>query len=173
MRAIVYLSVALLPIIHNANAADYFTLQPDAIISGDTWHQNNKTYRLYGIQACLRNTFYTDKNGQQQDCGIASADGLAAFIADTTPSCSVIIASADINYTMCYATVGSTAVDLGTALIASGYAFASLNNQGLPYVPAYSVAEKSAAEKRKGLWAFTDVQHPAIFLSQHAKAQKQ
>ena len=127
MRAIVYLSVALLPIIHNANAADYFTLQPDAIISGDTWHQNNKTYRLYGIQACLRNTFYTDKNGQQQDC----------------------------------------------ALIASGYAFASLNHQGLPYVPAYSVAEKSAAEKRKGLWAFTDVQHPAIFLSQHAKAQKQ
>lgn len=172
MRAIVYLSVAMLPIIHNANAADYFTLQPDAIISGDTWQQNNKTYRLYGVQACLRNTFYTDKNGQQQDCGIASADGLAAFIADTKPSCSVII-TADINYAMCYATVGAAAIDLGTALIATGYAFASLNRQGLPYVPDYSVAEKSAAEKRKGLWAFKDVQHPSIFLSQRAKAQKE
>lgn len=173
MRAIVYLSVAFLPIIHNGNAADYFALRPVAIISGDSWQQNDKIYRLYGVQSCLRNTFYTDNNGQQQDCGIASADGLAAFIADTKPSCSVIISSADINYTMCYATVGAIAIDLGTALIASGYAFASLNSQGLPYVNDYAVAEKSAAEKRKGLWAFKDVQHPAIYLSQHAKAQKQ
>lgn len=156
----------------SAAPAGYFDLRPTAIVSGETWEQGGKTYRLYGVQACLRNTFYTSQNSTKQDCGLASADGFAAFVADTKPFCSVIVATDDVDYTMCYSRIGEHVVDFGMSLIVSGYAFAALDGNGLPYMPAYSVAEKEAAENRKGLWQFDDVQHPAIFLSTHAKAEK-
>lgn len=174
VRGLTSLSIVYLITISNliAAPAGYFDLKPTTVITGDTWEQGGKTYRLYGVQSCLRDTFYTAKNAKKQDCGIASVDGFAAFVTDTKPFCAVIVTINNINYTMCYSHIGKEVVDFGMSLIVSGYAFAALNENGLPYIDDYSVAEKEAAENRNGLWMFDDVQHPAIFLSTHAKAQK-
>ena len=62
-------------------------------------------------------------------------------------------------------------IDLGTALIATGFAFAALRPDGQPVHPAYLVAQRVAQESRAGLWAFADLPDPnAIIL--HALAQR-
>jgi endonuclease YncB( thermonuclease family) len=72
---------------------------------------------------------------------------------------------------VCYATVGTDRLDLTNVLITSGYAFAALNGEGLPYHVPYAVAEQLARDKRAGLWQFEDVQHPAILLSREVNAR--
>jgi endonuclease YncB( thermonuclease family) len=147
----------------------YFKLEPGvALESGDSWNENGARYHLYGVQACLRGTFYTDRSGRQEDCGEASLAVMAAFIADTKPVCAPIATIAKITYVVCYATVGANRLDLGNLMITSGYAFAALQPNGLPYSPAYAVAEQIARKKRAGLWQFKEVQHPAILLGRAA-----
>jgi endonuclease YncB( thermonuclease family) len=56
-------------------------------------------------------------------------------------------------------------IDLGTALIASGFAFAALTLDGRPVHPPYLEAERVAQNTRAGLWAFQDLPNPnAIIL---------
>lgn len=40
--------------------------------TGDTWTFAGETHRLYGVQACLRGTSFTNGNGLRVDCGRAS-----------------------------------------------------------------------------------------------------
>ena len=152
-----------------AAPAAYFDLRPGvALESGDSWTEAGTRYHLYGVQACLRGTSYTDRSGHRDDCGEASLAVLAAFIADTRPVCAPVAMIANVAHVVCYASVGADRVDLGNLMITSGYAFAALRQDGLPYSPAYAVAEQVAREKHAGLWQFKDVQYPAILLGRVA-----
>lgn len=145
----------------------YFELRPGVTLeSGDSWREDGQNFRLFGIQACLRGTVYTDKAGARRDCGEASLAILAAYIADTKPLCAPVGRSTQTIFVSCYVTIGSDRLDLANLMISSGFAFASLNASGLPHHPRYAVVEQSAREKRIGLWQFEDVQHPAILLGQ-------
>ncbi|WP_108610518.1 thermonuclease family protein [Aminobacter sp. MSH1] len=141
----------------------YFQLRPGVTLaSGDSWREGNQHYRLFGVQACLRGTFYTDKAGNSRDCGEASLAILAAYIADTQPLCAPVGRSRETLFVSCYATIGSDRLDLANLMISSGFAFAALNASGLPHHAPYAVVEQTAREKRVGLWQFDDAQHPAI-----------
>ncbi|MBB6469169.1 endonuclease YncB(thermonuclease family) [Aminobacter lissarensis] len=147
----------------------YFDLQPGVTLeTGDTWIAEGKRYRLYGVQSCLRGTAYTERSGEKQDCGDASLAMLAAYIRDTSPVCAPVAASAGTTFVACYATIGGERLDLANILIASGFAFASLDAGGMPLHAPYAVVEQKARESRAGLWQFDDVQHPSILLSRAA-----
>ncbi len=145
----------------------YFELGPGVTLeSGDSWTDGDEHFRLFGVQACLRGTSYTDKTGTHRDCGDASLAVLAAYIADTKPLCAHVARSAEAVLVSCYSTIGSDRLDLANLMISSGFAFASLNANGLPHHAPYAVAEQTAREKGVGLWQFDDFQHPAILLGQ-------
>ncbi|NTF10666.1 thermonuclease family protein [Agrobacterium rubi] len=171
-RILLLLSLALIPdqtVI--AASARYFDFTTGAVLeTGDTWMSVGKRYRLYGLQACLRGTSYTDASGRKRDCGEASIAVLAAFVNDTRPVCAPVAGGTELTFVVCYASVGGQRLDLATMMISEGYGFASLNSAGLPVLPAYAVAEQSAREARRGLWRFNDVQHPAMVLSRAVRA---
>lgn len=156
-----------------ASPEGYFELKPGmTLVSGDSWRVGERHFRLFGVQACLRGTFYADRTGTSRDCGEASLAMLAAYIKDTKPLCAQVASSAETVFVSCYATIGADRLDLANLMISSGFAFASLDERGLPYHTPYAVAEQTAREKRIGLWQFADVQHPAILLGQSANRRK-
>lgn len=172
MRKALLLLSALLPSAAAAAPAGYFDLQPGVTLeTGDTWISAGKRFRLYGVQSCLRGTPYSDKHGQKRDCGEASLAVFAAYIKDTKPVCAPVAKKDDTTYVVCYATIGKQRLDLANILITSGYAFAALNGEGMPYHVPYAVAEQLARDKHAGLWQFEDVQHPAILLSREVNAR--
>jgi len=145
----------------------YFELKSGVMLeSGDSWQDSGRHFRLFGVQACLRGTAYTDRSGARRDCGEASLAVLAAYIADTDPVCAQVAQSPRTIFVSCYATIGADRLDLANLLISSGFAFASLDERGLPHHTAYAVVEQAAREKKIGLWQFDDVQHPALLLGQ-------
>jgi len=151
----------------------YFELRPGMTLdSGDSWQDGGRHFRLFGVQTCLRGTFYTDKSGTRRDCGEASLAVFAAYIADTKPLCAQVGRSAGTVFVSCYATIGVDRLDLANLMISSGFAFASLDGHGLPHHAPYAVVEQAAREKGVGLWQFDDVQHPAILLGQAAGRER-
>lgn len=140
--------------------------------TGDSWTDRGVRYRLYGVQACLRGTTFTNARGQRRDCGEASLAMLVALIRDLRPQCtaagSTPASSAIIVFCIAQPTTGAGAgsrIDLGTALIATGFAFAALGPDGQPVHPPYLVAQRVAQDSRAGLWAFADLPDPnAIIL---------
>ena len=138
--------------------------------TGDTWRVGGDHYRLYGVQACLRGTAYTGPDGRKRDCGDASLSMLAGLIRTLSPSCAPVARRTEVStaYVVCYADTnsprGRQRVDLGTALIASGFAFAALDANGRPVNPGYFAAEMQAKSGRIGLWASPDLPHPNIVL---------
>lgn len=151
----------------------YFELKSGMTLeSGDSWRDGERHFRLFGMQACLRGTFYTDKSDTQRDCGEASLAVLAAYIKDTKPLCAQVARSAETIFVSCYVTIGRDRLDLANLMISSGFAFASLDGRGMPYHAPYAVAEQAAREKRRGLWQFADVQHPAILLGKSASSAR-
>ncbi|MGD9711614.1 MAG: thermonuclease family protein [Thermomicrobiales bacterium] len=147
----------------------YFELKPGVTLeSGDSWQDGGRHLRLFGVQACLRGTVYTDRSGANRDCGEASLAVLAAYISDTQPVCAQVAQSAGTVFVSCYATIGSDRLDLANLMISSGFAFASLDGRGLPHHTPYAVVEQAARKKKVGLWQFDDVQHPALLLGQRA-----
>lgn len=158
-------AIAMLWWSETAAQQEFFRLFGSMILeSGDAWSMSGRRFRLYGVQSCLRGTVYTDLQNRRRDCGDASLAVFSAFIKDTGPSCAPIVKSADVTYVVCYATVAGKKIDLGTAMISEGYAFASLDRQGLPLNPAYAVAEQEARSRKAGLWQFPDIQHPALVM---------
>lgn len=151
-----------------------------SFLSGDTWQQGDQKMRLYGIQSCIRGTFYTDKSSLKQDCGTVSLAMLAAIIRDTKPSCSPIAQLPERNpaekptiLVVCSAHVGNHSLDLGTVLITQGFAFAALSTDAKPVYMPYLVAEATAKQARTGLWAYSDLPHPnfVLFQAMQTKAQ--
>lgn len=169
MKKLAALYVAFLPFKAWAAPPGYFDLAPGVTLeTGETWVSNGERFRLYGIQSCLRGTSYTDAHENKKDCGEASLAMLAAYINDTKPVCAPVVKSNDVTYVVCYATVGDQRLDLAQIMVTSGYAFAALKADGLPYHPPYAIAEQLAQQKKAGLWQFSDVQHPAILLAREA-----
>ena len=134
--------------------------------TGDTWTQNGQTMRLYGVQSCLRGTTFTNQAGAKADCGEASLAYLAALVRDTKPRCAPIaqIGEQSAVLVVCSAHVGESTLDLGTILIAEGFAFAAFNNDAKPVYMPYLVAEVLARKGRVGLWAAPDMPHPNSIL---------
>ncbi len=135
--------------------------------TGDTWTQNGRTMRLYGVQSCIRGTTFTNPMGAKTDCGEASIAYLAAVIRDTRPRCAPVaqIGEERAILVVCSAHVGSSTLDLGTILITQGFAFAALNNDAKPVYMPYLVAEALARRSRAGLWAAPDMPHPNPILT--------
>lgn len=148
----------------------YFELRTGVTLeSGNSWSDGGQYFRLFGMQACVRGTFYTDRARTRRDCGEASLAVLAAYIADTKPVCAQVARSVGTVFVSCYATIGADRLDLANLMISSGFAFASLDARGLPHHAPYAVVEQAARERKIGLWQFEDVQHPAVLLGQAAR----
>jgi endonuclease YncB( thermonuclease family) len=176
MRAMLALAAALTVFVTQESALaqnpapQWFPIPSDALyLTGDTWAKDGVTYRLYGVQSCLRGTSFTNAHGLKRDCGEASLAMLAALTRDLRPQC--YAAGEDPQSTtifvICVAspTVGAGAgsrIDLGVALIATGFAFASLKPNGqLVHVPNFA-AEVVARRAKAGLWAFPDLPDPNV-----------
>jgi endonuclease YncB( thermonuclease family) len=168
---LVAVSVILIPT-GGASADERWKPIPSGITieTGDTWIANGKQHRLYGVQSCLRGTAFTTISGSRQDCGEASLAMLAALIRDLKPVCAVVANAAEgtIRHMVCTATLEQNGrverLDLGTALIATGFAFAALGSDGKPVQSGYGAAEQESERARAGLWATGGFQHPAKVL---------
>ena len=154
-------------------APGWFPVPASAVYeTGDGWTDGGSTFRLYGVQSCLRGTRFTNAHGLKRDCGEASLAMLAALIRDLRPQCheAAEIAEPKTIFVFCVAIpndgVGRGArIDLGTALIVTGFAFAALKPDGRPVHAPYLAAERVAQKSRAGLWAFSDRPEPnAIIL---------
>jgi endonuclease YncB( thermonuclease family) len=141
-------------------------------LTGDSWSDAGITYRLYGVQSCLRGSYFTNAHGLERDCGEASLAMLVALTRDLRPQCYDAAERPETKtvFVFCVATrvTGAGAgsrIDLGTALIATGFAFAALKPDGQPVHAPYFVAQLVAQRAKAGLWAFPDLPDPnAIIL---------
>lgn len=141
--------------------------------TGDSWVSNGQLYRLYGVQSCLRGTTAVAVDGSKTDCGDLSLAQLGAILTTSTVSCQPI-GSANDNaiFTVCVASLSGSALDIGTALISSGYAFAATYPDGTPVDMNYLVAELTAKGTGAGLWAFK-FPHPVQALLNGQQARKE
>jgi hypothetical protein len=149
---------------------------PDAVFeTGDTWVASGQRFRLYGVQSCLRGSFFTNAQGQRVDCGEAGVAMLAAMVKDLKPLCTVSARSSEVSYVVCIANVTvqgrATRLDLATALITAGYSFAAFNPDGRPVHEPYFVAQVSANQAKSGFHAFTDVPDPNVILLRALRSQ--
>jgi endonuclease YncB( thermonuclease family) len=149
---------------------------PNAVFeTGDTWVANGQRFRLYGVQSCLRGTFFTNTQGQRIDCGEAGVAMLASMVRDLKPLCNVSARSSDVSYVVCMANVSVqgrvTRLDLATALITAGYSFAAFNPDGRPVHEPYFVAQVAAQQAKRGFYAFMDVPDPNVILLRALRPQ--
>ncbi|MCW2286517.1 endonuclease YncB(thermonuclease family) [Rhodoblastus acidophilus] len=143
--------------------------------TGDTWEQNGQTFRLYAVQSCIRQTYFTNPAGLKTDCCEASLNYLAAIIRDTKPRCTAIAQAGQppVIYAVCAAHIGANTLDLGTVLISQGFALAALDANGKPIHFPYVIAEDDARSHRRGLWAAPDFPNPNKILADAARAARQ
>jgi endonuclease YncB( thermonuclease family) len=161
-------------------ATGWFPVPASAIYqTGDSWTDGGVTYRLYGVQACLRGSTVTNANGVKRDCGEASLAMLIALTRDLQPQCTQAAALTETRtvFVFCIAqpTTGAAAgsrIDLGTALISTGYGFAALTPDGKPVHPPYFVAQLVAQRGRAGLWAFADLPEPNAVILRTLRADR-
>lgn len=133
--------------------------------TGDTWQQAGARYRLYGVQACLRGTQITERSGRKADCGERSIAMLAAIMHAAKPECRQVGPAQDgATFVVCGGVLDGKAIEVGTALIAGGFAFAAAGPDGRAVHAPYLVAEQTAESASAGLWAFTDMPHPVQML---------
>lgn len=146
-----------------------FAVRADATLeTGDTFLQDGVRYRLWGVQACLPDTRVELASGRMEDCGSVSLAGLAGFLRGGTTTCTEIARStwqgAPYAFVSCTLNLGGRDVELGTALIGSGLAFAALGPDGRPVHPFYVAAESVAREEGEGLWTAVAFDHPSTRL---------
>ena len=161
-------------------AAGWFPVPASAHYpTGDSWTDQGLTYRLYGVQACLRGTSVTNGHGLRRDCGEASLAMLIALTRDLRPQCyeAASLPAAGTVFVFCIAqplagAAAGSRIDLGTALIATGYAFAALGPDGKPVHAPYFVAQLVAQRARAGLWAFADLPDPNAIILRALKGAK-
>ena len=132
--------------------------------TGDTWTQSGQSFRLYGVQSCIRGTSFTNAGGMKRDCGEASIAYFAALIKDAKPRCTALAQSGSVTFAVCAAHIGAQTLDLGTILITQGFAFAATDPNGKPVNFQYAVAESDAQKNKRGLWASPDLPHPSSLL---------
>ncbi|MFC6447651.1 thermonuclease family protein [Shinella zoogloeoides] len=122
--------------------------------TGDSWQYEGRKFRLFGVQACIRGTAYHAPDGTESDCGMQSIASLAALFSTGSIGCQPVgRANDDASFVVCAAQIDNATVDVGTALISSGAAFAAAYPSGAPVSAAYAVAEAIAKDSGSGLWA--------------------
>lgn len=129
--------------------------------NGESWVSHGKRFRLYGVRACERGRSFTNAAGVKHDCGEASLAILVSLIRDLSPVCTEVAKDekAGIIHVICLALPDRGAgkgsrIDLGTALISSGFGFAGRDAAGAPVHRDYFVAEEVAKRNRAGLWGY-------------------
>lgn len=133
--------------------------------TGDTWSHKGRKFRLFGVQSCIRGTTYRSPEGQDDDCGMRSLASLAALFSTGTVGCQPVGTAKDgTTFVVCAANIDDATVDVGTALISAGAAFAVTRPSGTPVSVAYAVAELAAKDSLSGLWEGV-FEHPADVLS--------
>jgi len=155
MRFLLALLLATSTSAVQAQQAPVTVRKPIQFETGDTFTSGGLRLRLYGVQACLRDTPVRNGAGAG-DCGVASIDMLAGLMA-SSPSiaCQPIADGISPAPVVCALSYGDKVLDLGAAMIVAGYAFAAVKPDGSPVHPPYLVAELAASEKKAGLWAAT------------------
>jgi endonuclease YncB( thermonuclease family) len=160
-------SLALALLLATTARAQEETISFPAAVSfetGDSWQYEGRKFRLFGVQACIRGTFYRASDGAESDCGMQSIASLAALFSTGSIGCQPVgRAKDDATFVVCAAQLDNTTVDVGTALISSGAAFGAVFPSGAPVSAAYAVAESSARDKASGLWSGTFA-HPVSVL---------
>lgn len=141
-------------------------------LTGDTWRDRGKLYRLYGVQSCLRGSIAEQANGKKIDCGNISLSHLVALFSAATVTCQPMGYARDqATFVVCGADLNGDTVDIGTALISTGNAFAATDTKGNAVVASYLVAEVSAKMNKTGLWAMT-FEHPIQVLLKGNQQEK-
>ncbi len=151
-----------------ASAAPWSPIPSQAIYeTGDAWIVGETRYRLYGVQSCLRGATFTNALGVRRDCGEASLAVLASLVHDLQPLCHQAAYRAETKtaFLFCFANLTEgpargARVDLGTALITLGWAYAAVGPDGRAIHSPYAVAEQLAKGAHAGLWAFPDAPNP-------------
>lgn len=139
---------------------------PAAVIfeTGDSWQYEDRLFRLFGVQSCVRGTRYRSPEGAEADCGMRSIGPIAALFSTETIACQPVGTAKDgAIFVVCAAEVGGETIDVGTALISSGAAFAAVGPSGAAVLSSYAVAETVAKESGNGLWAGEFI-HPTALL---------
>ena len=132
--------------------------------TGDTWAHQGRIFRLFGVQSCLRGTTFRSPDGKEVDCGLRSIASTAALFSTDTIGCQPVGSAKDgATFVICAAEIDGMTVDVGTALISSGGAFAAVFPSGEPVSASYAIAEKTAKDSHAGLWAGSFV-HPVTLL---------
>ncbi|WP_457661943.1 thermonuclease family protein [Sinorhizobium medicae] len=161
------LSSVLALLLASVAAAQEETISFPASVSfetGDTWIYESREFRLFGVQSCLRGTTFRSPEGDEVDCGMRSIASIAALFSTGSIGCQPVgHAKDDATFVVCAAEIDRATVDVGTALISSGAAFAAAFPSGAPVSGAYAIAEIAAKDNRSGLWAGTFV-HPVSLL---------
>lgn len=148
------LVLALLPPAGHAQDKILSFSKPVTFETGDTWAYANQTFRLYGVQSCLRGTLYTAPDGLTHDCGLISIAALAAVFSTGTVGCQPVGSARDgATFVVCGAQIGGATVDIGTALISTGSAFAAELPTRIAVSTPYAIAELTAKRSKRGLWA--------------------
>lgn len=129
--------------------------------SGESWVTGGKRFRLYGVRACERGRSFVNASGVKHDCGEASLAMLVSLVRDLSPVCTEVAKDekAGITHVVCLALPDRGAgkgsrIDLGTALISSGFGFAAKDAAGKPIHREYAVAEEVARRSKAGLWGY-------------------
>ncbi len=125
--------------------------------TGDTWSTGCSVSGFTRAGLLARHGFFTNASGQKRDCGEASLAIVDQPDRDYRPLCAPVLEGAlnGIRYVTCVAapkgsqSAGSR-IDLGIALIASGFAFAALQPDGKPVHLPYFVAELDAKRAKAG-----------------------
>ncbi|GEC15466.1 thermonuclease family protein [Nitrobacter winogradskyi] len=179
LAAVVAPVLALNAAIAGPAASRRFPVPVNALyLTGDSWSDGGVTYRLYGVQSCLRGTNFTNGHGLQRDCGEASLAMLVALTRDLRPQCYDAAEQPETRtiFVFCVSsrTTGAGAgsrIDLGTALIATGFGFAALKPDGQPVHAPYFVAQLVAQRAKAGLWAFPDLPDPNTIILRALREQ--
>ena len=160
-------SLALALLLATTARAQEETISFPAAVSfetGDSWQYEGRKFRLFGVQACIRGTVYRAPDGAESDCGMQSIASLAALFSTGSIGCQPVGRAKDnATFVVCAAQLDNATVDVGTALVSSGAAFAAVFPSGAPVSAAYAVAESSARDKASGLWSGTFT-HPVSVL---------
>ena len=138
--------------------------------TGDSWSQQGRHYRLYGVQACIRGTAYVSASGAKGDCGAASVAMLAGLFDSLQVNCTPVVQGQDgVNIVICAGVSNDRPLDIGGAMISAGFAFAAEKPDGAPVNLAYFASEICAKSDHAGLWGAASFTHPVQMLRELAR----
>jgi endonuclease YncB( thermonuclease family) len=158
LRTIVALSALCVPALASANVIE----GPAEVIDGDSLRVGGTEVRLFGVdapeysQACY-------SNGSPVACGIMAKEALEGLIGGGTLVC---LAQENDTYGRVVARCSTSGVDVGDALVSSGWATAFRR-----YCDEYIGAEARARASRVGIWQW-DFERPEDYRASQQIAQE-